>query len=155
MSDTHVPDRQPRIPPRILQGIQGVDMIIHAGDLTAISVLDELEKIAPVHAVYGNMDSWEVKSSLNSVMTLSILGKTIVIMHGVDPHSATEEAARTRYPEADCVVFGHTHKSYCDYEGNSLIFNPGSACGMLWLRPSYGILVVREGERVEGEVIEV
>ena len=153
ISDTHVPDRQREIPGAILRGLAGVDMIIHAGDLTSISVLHELEKIAPVHAVSGNMDRWEVKSALNPVMTLSILGKAIVIMHGVSQHSATEEAARTRYPEADCVVFGHTHRSYCEYEGKSLIFNPGSACKMFGSAPSYGILVVREGQRVEGEVI--
>lgn len=154
ISDTHVPDRQREIPTAILQGLQGVDMIIHAGDLTSIRVLQQLEEIAPVQAVCGNMDSGEVRSSLEPVITLTLEGKRIVVFHGVSQHSATEEAVRTLYPDADCVVFGHTHKSHCERVGNTLVFNPGSASRMFGSRPSYGILTVKEGRPVEGEVIE-
>jgi hypothetical protein len=154
ISDTHVPDRQGKVPEAVIRGLQGVDMIIHAGDLTGISVLRELEKIAPVHAVSGNMDSWEVKSALKPVLQLKILDKNIVVFHGVAAHSATEEAARTRYPGADCVVFGHTHRPYNDREGGTLVFNPGTASRVFGLGPSYGILTVREGRPIEGEVIE-
>ncbi len=130
-------------------------MIIHAGDLTSTSVLRELEKIAPVHAVSGNMDTWEVKSSLKKELHLKILDKSIVVFHGVFAHSATEEVARSRYPHVDCVVFGHTHRTCNDHEGSTLIFNPGTASRLFGLGPSYGILTVREGRPIEGEIIEI
>ncbi len=155
ISDTHVPDRQAQIPEGILKGLQGVDIIIHAGDLTDIRVMDVLEGIAPVQAVSGNMDSWPVKSSLQPTLTLKLEGKTIVVFHGVASHGATEEAARTMCPDADCVIFGHTHRSLCDREGKTLIFNPGTASRIFGSRPSYGILTVREGRPVEGEIFEV
>ena len=155
ISDTHVPDRQSEIPEAILSGLQGVDMIIHAGDLTDIRVMDVLEGIALVHAVSGNMDSWPVKSSLKPTLTLKVLDKTIVVFHGIASHLGTEDAARKAYPDADCVVFGHTHRSLCDREGKTLIFNPGTASRIFGSRPSYGILTIREGQQVEGEIFEV
>jgi putative phosphoesterase len=130
-------------------------MIIHAGDLTDLRVIDVLEGIATVHAVAGNMDSWPVKSSLQPKMTLHLCGKTIVVFHGAMSHGATEEAARTQYPEADCVIFGHTHQSVCDREGKTLIFNPGTASRIFGSRPSYGILTITEGKPIEGEIFEV
>ena len=154
ISDTHVPDRQRAIPEEVLRGLQGVDTIIHAGDLTSMSVLYKLEEIAPVHAVAGNMDSWEVKSALKSVMRLTVLDKTIVVFHGVSSHGATEGVARTEYPDADCVVFGHTHKTCNDREGKALVFNPGTAFRSLGVGPTYGILTVREGAPVEGEIFQ-
>ena len=152
ISDTHVPDRQRAIPEEVLRGLQGVDMIIHAGDLTSVSVLRRLEEIAPVNAVSGNMDSWEVKSALKSEMRLTVLGKTIVVFHGATSHWATEDVARTEYPDADCVVFGHTHKTCNEREGKTLVFNPGTACRSFGLGPTYGVLTVREGAPVLGEI---
>ena len=154
ISDTHVPDRQRTIPEEVLRGLSDVDMIIHAGDLTSMSVLHQLEEIAPVHAVAGNMDSWEVKSALKSVMRLSVLDKTIVVFHGAASHGATEGVARTEYPDADCVVFGHTHRTCNDWEGKTLVFNPGTASRSFGLGPTYGILTVREGAPVEGELFQ-
>lgn len=156
LSDTHVPDRQRQVPEAILRGLEGVDMIIHAGDLTSVQVLDILQKIAPVYAVCGNMDSDQVKSILEPSRVVNVLGKKIAVMHGVQPHSLTEEAARTRFPDADCVVFGHTHRPHCEYDGKRLIFNPGSACGAPWAGASYGFLYVVEGsDPIRGEIIEV
>lgn len=155
ISDTHVPDRQAQIPEAVLRGLLGVDLIIHAGDLTDIRVLDVLEGIAPVQAVSGNVDSWPVKSSLQPTITLRLQRKVISVFHGATSHSATEEYARTMYPDADCVVFGHTHRSLCAREGKTLLFNPGTASRIFGSRPSYGILTVREGQPVDGEIFEV
>lgn len=153
IADTHVPDRQPAIPDAVLKGLSGVDMIIHAGDLTGIYVLHELEKIAPIHAMSGNMDSPEVRSSLQRELRLKVLDKTIAVFHGASSHWATEDEARARYPEADCVVFGHTHRSLCERAGETLIFNPGPSSTSIGSRPSYGFLTVREGRLVSGEII--
>jgi len=155
VSDTHVPDRQAQIPEAVLMGLQGVDLIIHAGDLTDIRVLDTLETIATVQAVSGNVDSWPVKSSLQPTLTLRLEGKILSVFHGATSHSATEEYARTMFPGADCVVFGHTHRSLNVREGKTLLFNPGTASRIFGGRPSYGVLTLKEGQPIEGEIFEV
>lgn len=158
ISDTHVPDRQKEIPREILKGLAGVDMIIHAGDLTCLEVIEKLKEIAPVHAVHGNMDPQPVRSKLRPVRTIRVGSKSIAVMHGGGSPESTTEKARTQFPEADCVVFGHTHSPYNEYQGKSLIFNPGSACKCLWSIASYGILYVDEKDEknlIKGEIFRV
>lgn len=156
ISDTHVPDRQESIPPKILDGLKGVDLIIHAGDLTSLNVLEVLRKIAPVEAVHGNMDTDPVRSVLEPVKTMTVGGKKIAIMHGGGSPDETIRKARTGFSGSDCVIFGHTHRPFSEYEGKALIFNPGSACGG-WVSPaSYGILYIDEKDEsqpVRGEIL--
>ncbi|MEW5935324.1 MAG: YfcE family phosphodiesterase, partial [Bacillota bacterium] len=90
LSDTHVPDRQKAIPEAILQGLRGVDLIIHAGDLTTLAVLDVLGTIAPVHAVWGNMDPPGVRDRLDKTALIQVAGRTIAVMHGQGAPGDTE-----------------------------------------------------------------
>lgn len=148
VSDTHVPDRQDAIPAAILRGLEGVDAIIHAGDLTSLAVLDVLGAIAPVHAICGNMDPPEVRARLGKTALLQMAGRSIGVMHGDGPPGATEARARQSFPEADVVVFGHTHRPFLEYRGNTLIFNPGPAVRLLWSKASYGILFLEDDPAV-------
>lgn len=149
MSDTHVPDRQNAIPGSILEGLRGVDLIVHAGDLTCLDVLRVLEKIAPVRAVCGNMDLPEVRSKLGETLTFEACGKTIAVMHGSGSPAETECRARSSFPEADVVIFGHTHRPFMEYRGKTLLLNPGPASGFLSWKPSYAILRVEDdGEKL-------
>lgn len=144
LSDTHVPDRQKAIPEAILQGFRGVDLIIHAGDLTTLAVLDVLSTIAPVHAVWGNMDPPGVRDRLDKTALIQVAERTIAVMHGQGAPGDTEALARRSFPEADVVVFGHTHRAFQEYRGKTLIFNPGAAVRALWWKASYGILYIEE-----------
>lgn len=151
ISDTHVPDRQSFVPDEIISGLQGVDLIIHAGDFTSLSVLDSLARIAKVEACCGNMDGEDVRSELRPVNMFEFEGKKIAVMHGAGSPSATIEKARTSFPDRDIVVFGHTHSPYLEMVGNTLVLNPGSAWGGLMSRPSYGIITIHDDGSVEAQ----
>lgn len=149
LSDTHVPDRQASIPGSILEGLQGVDLIVHAGDLTCLDVLTVLEKIALVRAVCGNMDSPEVRSKLGETLVFDVCGKSIAVMHGSGSPAETENRARSSFPDADVVIFGHTHRPFVEYRGKTLLLNPGPASGCLYCKPSYAILRLEDdGEKL-------
>lgn len=140
LSDTHVPDRQAAIPGSILEGLRGVDLIVHAGDLTCLDVIRVLGKIAPVRAVCGNMDLPEVRSKLGETLVFEACGKTIAVMHGWGSPVDTENRARSGFPDADVVIFGHTHRPFMEYRGKTLLLNPGSAWEFLGWKASYAIL---------------
>ena len=127
ISDTHVPVRAKYIPKRVFKVFENVDFIVHAGDLVSLAVIDELEQLAPVLAVHGNMDSPQVSGALPKINSLKIFDWKIGVMH--DP-SALFGMRRmreiTRRYGFDVLVYGHTHNSRIKWEGKKLYINPGS-----------------------------
>lgn len=127
ISDTHVPSRARCIPKMVFKIFENVDFIIHAGDLVKLEIIDELEHIAPVLAVYGNMDGPEVKDALTKLNSLKIYDWKIGVMH--DPNTMfgmgkmRELAKQNNY---DAFVYGHTHNANIKWEGKNLYVNPGS-----------------------------
>ena len=120
ISDTHG-----FLDPRIAKLFAGVDHILHAGDVGPHSLLLELEAIAPVTAVLGNTDSW-LKLKLTEFAEIG--GRKILLHHIVDPHALTDGLkGRMATAQPDAVVFGHTHKPFCETHGGVLFFNPGYA----------------------------
>ncbi|HUG02304.1 MAG TPA: metallophosphoesterase family protein [Longimicrobiales bacterium] len=122
ISDTHG-----RIPARALEALRGVDRILHAGDIGDPGLLAELEAVAPVTAVHGNMDGPELRDTVPAEAVIETDGRTIVLMHGDalrDQSVATFRAAR---PEADMVVHGHTHRVRVERDELPWVVNPGSA----------------------------
>ena len=90
-----------------LAALQGVELILHAGDVGGLSVLRELEQIAPVRAVYGNVD--DPAFGLPAELNLTLEGVTLHVRHGHEPGAPTpERLARGR--AVDVIVYGHTHK---------------------------------------------
>ena len=82
ISDTHIYDRRRVIPAAVWQAFAGVDCILHAGDIARQDVLDELATLAPVHAVYGNVDPPELASTLKAALVLDLDGVRIGLTHG-------------------------------------------------------------------------
>jgi hypothetical protein len=119
ISDTHGLVR-----PDVAAVFRGVDLILHAGDVGSRDVLAELELIAPVEAVAGNVDPFEL--GLPPTFAREIEGLTIRVTHGHELGSPTPEALASRYP-ADIIVFGHTHRALVRRIGRTLVVNPGSA----------------------------
>ena len=155
VSDTHVPLRARCLPPDVLSRLDGVDLILHAGDLVDESVLVDLQALAPVVAVAGNMDPPHLHERLGRRKLLQLGSLQIGLIHGDGMRRATrqraEEAFREYQPQA--VIFGHSHQPLCDYSGNMLMFNPGSCVDPRWAgRPSYGILEVDRSDGVFGEI---
>jgi len=156
VSDTHVPSAARELPAALLRGLAGVDMILHAGDLVSRDVLCELERIAEVRAVHGNMDYPDVKRALPTKRVVEVGGRRIGLIHGSrDPHTLMDRVRHAFTDEAvDVIVFGHSHQPVNEEHGGVLFFNPGSPTDRRFTEShSYGILAL--GERIEGEIVRL
>ncbi|NLE05720.1 MAG: metallophosphoesterase family protein [Crenarchaeota archaeon] len=127
ISDTHVPTRAECIPKEIAQVFENVDYIIHAGDLVELSVIDELDQIAPVLAVHGNMDTPETVKMLPKLNSLKLFDWKIGVAH--DP-SMIHELGKIKdiidQNKFNVFVNGHTHRANIKWEEGTLFINPGS-----------------------------
>jgi len=125
LSDTHL-GRGRELPAWCLRHLSGADLIVHSGDLVTLQVLEQLERLAPVVAVRGNMDALPLKERLPVTEVAEIGGVRIGLQH--DPGPALGRAARLAqvFPDCDAVVFGHTHVPEIRRLGRRLILNPGS-----------------------------
>jgi putative phosphoesterase len=157
ISDTHVPKRAGCIPQKVFEIFANVDYIIHAGDLVELSVVDELEQIAPVLAVQGNMDSLEVTDAFPKINSLKIFGWKIVVTHDqsilYDSHKMQEI---TQEKDFDVFVYGHTHTSDIRRDGKIIFINPGSPTdpASSFGKPSVGLLKITK-ETITPEIVEL
>lgn len=127
ISDTHLPRGGRALPDSCLERLRSADAILHAGDLMELSVLSELERIGPpVHAVRGNVDSAELQALLPLTRIVGVEGVRIAMVHDGGPADGRLERLRRRFPDADAVVFGHSHMPLHEERGGFAIFNPGS-----------------------------
>lgn len=154
LADTHIPYRAKHLPEAVFEVFEGVDVILHAGDVDAPAALEPLRSIAPVHAVRGNfhiLDLSDGGASLPAVIELELAGKRVVLTHGhetglvglvvkglnsigdwvglMDNGKLNQRNARRlalTYPEADIIVFGHAHRAYVEWIGDMLLVNPGA-----------------------------
>jgi putative phosphoesterase len=127
ISDTHLPRGARRIPDACVERLRAADLIVHAGDLTAPSVLEELETIGPpVRAVHGNVDVEELRRNLPEALQIDADGTRIAVVHDAGPAPGRLERMRARFPGADAVVFGHSHIPIHEASDGFQIFNPGS-----------------------------
>jgi uncharacterized protein len=127
IADTHLPRGRRRIPDDCLERLAGADAILHAGDFTSEQALREIEAIGPpLHAVHGNVDAPEVQSALSEALTVEAAGARVAMVHDAGPSRGRLERMRARFPEADAVVFGHSHIPLREERDGFQIFNPGS-----------------------------
>jgi len=127
VSDTHLPRSGRALPAACVERLAASDAILHAGDLMELSVLEELEAIGPpVHAVRGNVDSAELQARLPLVRTLRAGGARIAMIHDAGPAQGRLARMRRRFPQADAVIFGHSHLPLHEEADGFQIFNPGS-----------------------------
>ena len=127
VADTHLPRGGRRIPDRCWKEMAAADLILHAGDFTALEVLHDIESLGPpVAAVHGNVDSAEVRARLPEARLIEAAGARIALVHDAGPARGRLERMRRRFPEADAVVFGHSHIPLHAVDGGFQLFNPGS-----------------------------
>ena len=127
VSDTHLPRGSRAIPADCLERLAAADAILHAGDLMELSVLELLQALGPpVHAVRGNVDSAELQARLPLVRTVEAGGARIAMIHDAGPSAGRLDRMRRRFPQADAVVFGHSHLPLHEECDGFAIFNPGS-----------------------------
>ena len=141
ISDTHNHLRA-----HVFSIFDGVDVILHAGDVGAAGILDELEAIAPVHAVMGNTDSLSLRARAHEEVELDLEGHRVVVVHGHMLGSPTAAGLRAAYPHAGVIVYGHTHRQRVDRVEGCVIINPGAAGpARFGLEPSVAILTLERG----------
>ena len=142
ISDTHGLLR-----PEVFDVFKEVDHILHAGDVGPPEILTELEAIAPVTAVYGNTDGWDLRARLPQVASIRLDGFDIVVTHGDQLGSPTPEKLNAAFPEAEIIVFGHTHRPLLTLVDVVVtVMNPGGAGPQRFdLPPSVGIMELEPG----------
>ena len=127
ISDTHIPDRARIIPQNVIDAFSDVDLILHAGDLTSLRVIEELEDIAPVMAVQGNMDRAN-GINLPKAKVIEAEGLKIGVVHGeVYPRADTQQLVYlAKELNVDILVSGHSHQPKIEKKDGVLLINPGS-----------------------------
>lgn len=127
IADTHLPRGSRRLPDACAAELRRAEAILHAGDLTAVSFLEELLALGPpVHAIHGNADEPAVRERLPAELTIELAGVRISLVHIPGPRAGREERLRRRFPAADAVVYGHTHVPQIERVDGTWILNPGS-----------------------------
>lgn len=129
ISDTHIPGRTATLPPIIFDYFAGVDLILHTGDLVEEKVIDDLSALAPVEVVAGNNDPLSVFHRWGWKRIVEVGPWKIGMTHGHRGSAANtpDNAFRTFANEAvDVIVFGHSHKPFCEEREGILLFNAGS-----------------------------
>ena len=127
LADTHIRrGSSRRLPDAVYAHLEAADLVLHAGDVLVTDVLDELSGFAPVHAVLGNNDA-ELVGVLPETRLLDVDGIRIGMVHDSGPTKGRAARLRRRFPDADVVVFGHSHIPW-DQDGldGQVLFNPGS-----------------------------
>jgi hypothetical protein len=127
ISDTHMPRGDRRLADECVARLQQADVIVHAGDLIALEVLNDLKRLGRVVAVHGNQDDPAVRAALPEVARLDADGAQIAIVHDAGPARGRLRRMRARFPDADAVIFGHSHIPLNEADDDGFaIFNPGS-----------------------------
>jgi hypothetical protein len=157
LSDTHAPRRWRTCPPRVAAELRGADLILHAGDVCTAAVLDELAQYARVVAVVGNNDGPDVASwGATPEAELTLDGLRVAMLHDSGPAAGRLARMRRAFPDADLVVFGHSHIPLDQAAPGLRIFNPGSPTDRR-RQPhgTLGLLRIESGELAEAAIVEV
>ena len=127
ISDTHIPGRARRLPDAVLTAADAADLVIHAGDWVAASVLDELEHHAEILGVWGNNDGADLRARLPEVARRTIEGVRFAAVHETGQATAREMRMDAAYPDVDVLVFGHSHIPWDTTTPRGMrLLNPGS-----------------------------
>jgi putative phosphoesterase len=156
ISDTHLPRGARRIPDECVARMRAADLIVHAGDFSVLPVLEELRSLGPpVVAVHGNVDSEELRRALPEAAEVEVDGARLAVVHDAGPAKGRLSRMRLRFPDADAVVFGHSHMPLHEAGGDFQIFNPGSPTDRR-RQPRHTMGLARvEGGRIGFEVVHL
>ena len=127
ISDTHMPRGRRVLPDACIERLAAAELILHAGDVMTAAALRDIEAIGPpVIAVHGNVDDAELRKTLPAERVVEAGGARIAMVHDAGPRTGRLDRMRARFPDADAVVFGHSHLPLHEEREGFQIFNPGS-----------------------------
>jgi len=153
IADTHLKRASRELEDLIDGPFKDVDIILHAGDITELAVLDSFNG-KEIWAVCGNMDSPDVRKQLPTQRTFQLGKFKIGLIHGWGGPQGIEERIRREFEGVDCIVYGHTHTPYQTKREGVLFFNPG-AFGRWFFSEKKSIGLLEVGEMVSGQIIYV
>jgi len=150
ISDTHGMLR-----PQVFEIFREVDHILHGGDVGRSDLLVELRALAPVTAVYGNSDGFDLRSQLPQVAEIELDGFPIVVTHGDQFGSPTPAKLHEAFPKAEIIIFGHSHRPLLELVDKTVtVMNPGGAgAPRFGIPPSVGILELEAGIPPRGRIV--
>ncbi len=156
ISDTHMPRGPRRLPDACVERLLEVDLILHAGDVMTAEALAAFESIGPpLVAVHGNVDSPDLRQRLPAERTVEADGARVAMVHDAGPARGRLGRLRERFPDADAVVFGHSHLPLHEQAEGFQIFNPGSPTERR-RAPTHTMGLARvEAGRVRFELVDV
>lgn len=139
----------------VLEVFEGVDHILHGGDVGDWDVIVKLQALAPVTAVCGNVDDLGIRAKLPQVAEIELDGFRIVVTHGDQLGSPTPAKLHEAFPGAEIIVYGHTHKPLLELVDRTVtVMNPGGAgAPRFGLLPSVGILELEPGIPPRGRIV--
>lgn len=157
LSDTHSPRHWKRCPDRVAAALDGVDAILHAGDVCRAETLDELSTFAPVRAVLGNNDGSDVAAwGAPEILEFELDGLPIAMIHDSGATAGRRARLRRMFPAARLVVFGHSHIPWDETYDGQRSLNPGSPTDKR-RQPhgTMGELVIADGRLVSARIFPV
>jgi uncharacterized protein len=157
LSDTHAPRHWKACPAAVAAQLDSADLILHAGDICTVDVLHELAQWAPVHAVRGNNDGRQIAEwGAPETLLLTLDGLRVGMIHDSGPAAGRGGRLRRRFPDAELVVFGHSHIPMDATQDGLRIFNPGSPTDRR-RQPhgTMGVLDIRDAQVVRAQIIPV
>lgn len=152
VSDTHLFGTP--VPEHVMDALGGSDLILHAGDILEMAVIEQLSTIAETFAVRGNMDHGEVLGVLPARRVLDVMGFRIGLTHGHGPPSGITWKVAAEFGHVDCIVFGHTHEPLIKERDGVLFFNPGSPTDRMFAkRNTLGFLEI--GDVISPRIVDL
>ncbi|HEY3733003.1 MAG TPA: metallophosphoesterase family protein [Streptosporangiaceae bacterium] len=157
VADTHAPRRWRSCPPLVAAQLRRADLILHAGDVCTAAVLDELAGYAPVRAVLGNNDGPDVAAwGAPQAAEFDVGGVRVAMLHDSGQAAGRTRRMRRRFPDAELVVFGHSHIPLDQTADGVRVFNPGSPTDRR-RQPhgTIGVLAIDAGRLLTARIVEV
>jgi len=151
ISDTHLNRISGELRDIFAKYLAETDMILHAGDIVSVTILDYLAE-RPVHAVFGNMDPFEVQRRLPGKTVVEAEGFRIGLIHGWGPSAGLEDRIAEEFSGVDAIVYGHSHQAVNHLKNGVLYFNPGTATGYS-SSGLHSIGLLELGDTIAGRII--
>jgi putative phosphoesterase len=156
ISDTHLPRGERRLPRACLERLEAADAILHAGDFTSITALEELRSLGPpLYAVFGNVDDPAVVAELPGELVVELGGMRIALVHDAGPAAGRATRLLAHFHDVHAVLYGHTHEAHVERVAGVWILNPGSPTERR-RAPARSMLELKvEGGTIEPELVVV
>ncbi len=151
LADTHIPRRAKSLPEGLIPHLKEADLVLHAGDLMDLMLLEALSAYAPVRAVRGNLDPAD--ADLPETQEFEFGGARIAMIHDSGRKEGRRKRLGSRFSDAHVVIFGHSHIPFLEDEDGLLLLNPGSPTDKRRQLQHTFALLRAEGGSVRAEIL--